>query len=66
MGNLLDRRFFVEDISRDRQFSSTRFFCFEEISAMKQFSSNSRVKLPVMFEDIYHIAEKSSKKSRLD
>ena len=57
MGNLLDRRFFVEDISRDRQFSSTRLLCFEEISAMKQFSSNSRVKLPVMFEDIYHIAE---------
>ena len=53
--------FFVEDNSRRRQFSSTRFLWFEEISSQKQFSSNPNLWRLTIFEDISSIAEKSSK-----
>ena len=56
--------FFVEDNSRRRQFSSTRFLWFEEISSQKQFSSNTNSRPMTIFEDISRIAEKSSKSGR--
>lgn len=44
-----------------RQFSSTAFFCFEDISTLKQFSSNTNPRQLDFFEEISCIAEKSSK-----
>ena len=44
-----------------KQFSSTAFFCFEDISALKQFSSNTNPRQLDFFEEISCIAEKTSK-----
>ena len=62
---LLETPFFVEDNSRRRQFSSTRFLWFEEISSQKQISSNPNLWRLTIFEDISRIAEKSSKSGSL-
>ena len=59
-GKILDRLFFVEDFSCMGQFSSRAFLCFEEISSMRQISSIMHPRHDDYFEDISHIAEKSS------
>ena len=64
-GKILERYFFVEESSRRRQFSSTRFLWFEEISSQKQISSNPNLWRLTIFEDISRIGEKSSKSGSL-